>query len=324
MSLRRFLYMVADDWVDRSYSLRRIDTSRFFFFRHGSTEGEQPAPTPLDSSGGAGAIDPSAMEVSGGRLPESALSVVAPHLKQFRGAIDFMLFKKLGNDGENYKVVSMDHAGSTLMCDPGVTPAITPLPSLATPKFAPFSLTVGSTLYVMDAVPERPNGHKRRSFEALFHGHLNSLQYKAWHWQSDLEPPPYVYGPRDSSHIIESYAVVAGSDILMSNKGGHTYLLRHGGRDMENANLCSPPVVYGHWKEYTQPPADWRLVRSCAVHLGGSKFCIVRFFETGKVLETVVTGVEVESSDEEDEEVRVLRHKWERYQLNIEYDYWVL
>jgi hypothetical protein len=37
MNFRRFLYMVENDGVDRSYSLRRIDTSRFFF--RASTEG---------------------------------------------------------------------------------------------------------------------------------------------------------------------------------------------------------------------------------------------------------------------------------------------
>jgi len=57
MSFRRFLYLVANDGfdVDRGYSLHRIDTSRFFF--RWSTEG---TPAPLDSSGGAGAADPSA------------------------------------------------------------------------------------------------------------------------------------------------------------------------------------------------------------------------------------------------------------------------
>jgi len=60
--------MVADDGVDRSYSLRRIDTSLFFF--RTSTEG---TPTHLDSDG-AGAALPSAMQ-DGGRLPRPVINL---------------------------------------------------------------------------------------------------------------------------------------------------------------------------------------------------------------------------------------------------------
>ncbi|CAO2164589.1 unnamed protein product [Urochloa humidicola] len=98
----------------------------------------------------------------------------------------------------------------------------------------------------------------------------------------------------------------------------------------------SPPVVHGCWKEYVQPPPEWSLLRSYVVHLGSSKFCIVRFFEVGKLqvcpetqktymveeeLQAVLTGVEVEGCDQE---LQVFKYKSERYKLNIQSDYWVL
>lgn len=246
------------------------------------------------------------------------------------------------------------------------------------PKLVPFSLTVGSSLYVMDAFPEPPNGSEYHSFQALSCGHLNSHLYKQWYWHS-LPPPPFVFGPPDPSHYIESYAVVAGTDILMSNKAKHTYCfdtvkstwrkvgdwpmpfsllaeyvpklklwfglssMGHGygfvAANLMASSDCketSPPVVHGCWKEYMQPPPEWSLVRSQVVHLGCHKFCIIRFFEVGKLnvcsethktfkaeeeLHTVLTGVEVVSCGQE---LQVLKHKSERYKLNLSNDYWVL
>ncbi|CAO2169849.1 unnamed protein product [Urochloa humidicola] len=369
MCFRRFLYLVADDCGGRSYSLRRIDMSRFF---RPLWEG---APTPLDSSGGAGATYPSAVE-DAGRLPEPTISFSIPELKQGSRLMDFMLFKQKGLDGENLKVVTIDQTGSTLMCDPSLHPVMAPLP-MATPKLAPFSLTVGSSLYVMDALPKSPNGSQRHSFEALSYGRRHRHLYD-WYWYS-LPPPPYVFGPGDPSHHIESYAVVAGTDILISNKAKHSYhfdtvkrtwrkagnwpmpftllaeyVPKHGlwfglssksdGYGFLAANLMapadseemSPPVVHGCWKEYVQPPPEWSLLRSYVVHLGSSKFCIVRFFEVGKLqvcpetqktymveeeLQAVLTGVEVEGCDQE---LQVFKYKSERYKLNIQSDYWVL
>ncbi|CAL4996638.1 unnamed protein product [Urochloa decumbens] len=102
-----------------------------------------------------------------------------------------------------------------------------------------------------------------------------------------------------------------------------------------------PPVVHGCWKEFVQPPPEWRLVRSQAVYLGSSKFCIVRFFEVGELCvcpktgrkymvegmedQAVITGVEVEScGGGGGEELRVVRHKSQRYKLNVLSYYWVL
>ncbi|CAO2169851.1 unnamed protein product [Urochloa humidicola] len=371
MCFRRFLYLVADDCIERTYSLRRIDMSRFF---RPLWEG---APTPLDSSGGAGATDPSALE-DAGRLPEPTISFSTPRVEGSRSAlIDFLLFKNKGRDDESLQVVTMDHTGRALLCDPSLQPECCRLP-MVRPKLAPFSLTVGSSLYVMDAFPKPPNGSEYHSFEVLSCSHRNSDIYKEWYWHT-LQPPPFVHGPRDPSHYIESYAVVAGTNILMSNMAKHTYCFDTAkskwrkvgdwpmpfsllaeyvpkyklwfglssmgdGHSFLAANLMppsdleemSPPVVHGSWREYVQPPPEWSLVRSQVVHLGCSKFCIIRFFEVGQLnvcsdtgktfkveeeLQVVLTGVEVVSCDQE---LWVFKHKSERYKLNFENDYWVL
>nr|CAB3487155.1 unnamed protein product [Digitaria exilis]CAB3503010.1 unnamed protein product [Digitaria exilis] len=334
MSLRRFLYLVADDCVERGYSLRRIDMSRFFF----KTPSEG-TPTPLDSSGEAGATDPLATEDSGS-LPDPVLSFrAAQDLDQVSALINFVLFDKKGRDGENSKVVTIGHTGRTLMCDPSLPPSFLPLPMEAT------------------------------------HSHL----YKSWYWQS-LPLPPNLYGRGDLADCIESYAVVDGTDILLSNRDKHTfrfdtvkgtwrkagdwampfrrlaeYVPEHklwfgisckgNGYSFLAANLMhtsdseemvSPPVVWDSWNEYVQPPPEWSLAESHAVHLGSSKFCIIRFFHVGELcvctvthrtvvveeeLQALLTGVEVESCGEK---LRVVKHKSGRYKLDIKSDYWLL
>lgn len=88
-------------------------------------------------------------------------------------------------------------------------------------------------------------------------------------------------------------------------------------------------MVRGVWKEYAEPPPEWSPALCYAVHLGSSRFCIVRFFDTGKVyvcpeshrsykreedLHVVITGVEVQGSGGD---VRVVRHKSERYKVDV-------
>ncbi|CAO2186752.1 unnamed protein product [Urochloa humidicola] len=237
MSFRRFLYLAADDWIDRGHSLRRLDTSRFFFPRRSPssppTERRAPTPptqtpTPLDGSGGAGATDPLAMPDAAGSLPDPALS----HLG--RVLIDFALFKSTGRDaggGETSspQVVSLDRRGRAFMCDPTPPPEFIPLPA-ATPRILPFSLTVVDSLYVMDAFPDPapPNGGgSGRSFEALTFGHRDSCYSKEWYWRSLPPPPPLVHhgGGGPPNNCIESYALAAGgADILVSDRvGKRTY-----------------------------------------------------------------------------------------------------
>ncbi|WVZ95324.1 hypothetical protein U9M48_041106 [Paspalum notatum var. saurae] len=347
--LRRFLYLVGDDFAESSYSLRRIDMSRFFFPPSSSSEG---VPTPLDRTGGAGAT-----------CPQSTLDARS-------GLVDFVLFKNKGHDGENLRVVAIDLDGGTLVCDPSAPPVVEPLTFPAAPKLMPFSLTVGDRLYVLDAFSDEPDS----SFEALYRSHVRSRFYTEWCWQP-LPAPPYVHGRRNddtsSSRYVKSCAVVAGTDILVSSRGGRTYrfdtvesawtvagdwplpfsglaeyvpehrlwfglsssgqprapAIGVGGDD--DGSACGPRLLEG-------PPPAWRLVRSYAVHLGYSKFCIARFFEIGKRhlqvvcpddtrmafetedLQLVLTGVEVESCGQE---LRVVKHKSGRYKLTVDGEY---
>jgi hypothetical protein len=369
MSLRRFLYLVANDCGERYYSLRRIDTSRFFFRE--STEG---IPTPLDS-GGAGAADPSAIK-DGGCLPDPTINLFPPLMDPMVTRIGFVLFKNDNEEMGRDQVVAIDNLGHSLICDPaGVPPAVGYMRSLASPKFSPFSLTVGNSLYVMDARPSRPNGHRKHSFEVF----TDDNSFKGWNW-SPLDPPPLYDGPSHHSPFINSYTVVGGSNIVISNKSSKQtfcfntvnkkwskvgdwalpfyclaeYLPDHKlwfgisqseeGYRFCGANLVASsdsdemrkPMVHSFWKEYAEPAPEWGLTRAYAVHLGFSKFCIIRFFEIGKLhlhpegygsymreeeIQAVITGVEVESCGEE---VRVLKHKSERYKLDLDSTYRVL
>ncbi|KAL6659512.1 hypothetical protein ACP70R_003552 [Stipagrostis hirtigluma subsp. patula] len=358
MSFRRFLYLVADDGVDASYSLRRIDVSRFFHRPPSECE-------PLCAAA------PAAIADAGG-LPDPTINILGPHFQQLRGAVHFMLFNNNGVSNHD-KVVAMDATGHVLICDPAPPPTVRALPSVATAKFAPFSLNVGGKLYAMDRIPGR------RSFETLFH-RAYDLRWRP------LEPPPLQYDGDDRPNYIQSYTVVAGTKIAMSTMAGAThcfdtaksewvtahdwalpfsflaeYLPEHklwfglspaaDGRRFCAANLVAspgsgemaPPEVRGSWKEYVEPPRhwsrEWRLASSHAVHLGSSKFCIVRFYEdttyshlcmetlrrSGRKdeLYAVLTAVEVVESGG-DEELRVVRHGAERYNLWPENDYWVV
>ncbi|TVU43535.1 hypothetical protein EJB05_10014, partial [Eragrostis curvula] len=96
-----------------------------------------------------------------------------------------------------------------------------------------------------------------------------------------------------------------------------------------------PPELHGFWKEYVEPPPEWSLERSYAVHLGSCRFCVVRFFEVASAihvcpvtneyhrlcpgLQAVFTGVEVDNPC--GDQLRVLRHKSERYKLDAPVDY---
>ncbi|CAO2186795.1 unnamed protein product [Urochloa humidicola] len=381
--LRRFLYLVANDCGDRSYSLRRIDTSRFFF--HAPSEG---TPTPLDSSGvgASAAADPSAIE-DAGHLPSPMINLLPVRREEPKsGSIAFLLFKNKQGEYEGHDdkvVVAIDDMGQSLICDPDLPPTVYYLPSMTCPKFSPFSVTIGNNLYVMDAFP-MPNGRKRHSFEVLSSDD-DHRRCKAWYW-SPLDPPPHVYDCSHRSHSIDSYTMFADSNIVVSNKASKQtycfdtvnkawskagnwvlpfnrfaeYLPEHklwfGISPIEEgyrfcaANLVvsslddsgdemmrPPPVVHSLWKEYAEPTPGWSLAQSYAVHLGSSKFCIVRFFDIGKLhfctesheswkreeeLQAVVTGVEVESCG--GEEVRVVKHKSERYKLDVNVSYRVL
>ncbi|PVH36211.1 hypothetical protein PAHAL_6G021600 [Panicum hallii] len=354
MNFRRFLYMVENDGVDRSYSLRRIDTSRFFF--RASTEG---TPTHSTATG---------LELLFRRRYETAVAFL-----HSAGTINFALFKNKGNNGGHDMVVAVDNAGRSFICNPVLPPSVHALPSLSSPKFAPFSLTVGDSLYVMDAVPKPPNGCGPHNVELL-----SNDDDHGWRW-SPLDSPPHVYDcPGYLCPRIDSYAVVAGAGIAVSNNdsaqtfrfdtGDKTwskagdwvlpftrlaeYVPEHklwfgispigDGHRFCAANLVAspdsdqmrPPVVHGLWKEYAEPPPEWSVAEAYAVHLGSSRFCIVGLFSTGEIrvethhsykveeeLQAVVTSVEVQRCGAE---LRVVKHKSERYELAAEGDYRIL
>jgi hypothetical protein len=366
MSFRRFLYLAADDCLNRSYSLRRIDVSRLFF--RTPTEG---TPAPLD---GVGAAAASAVE-DGGPLPDPAIILTPSHQEHIVSGMDFVLFKDKDTyaDEATTKVVSIDNNGYCIIVDPELSPAaVRPMPRLASSKFIPFSLTVGKSLYVMDTIKEAPNDEQQsngeqHSFEVLSNDARASFRWVDRYWQP-LDPPPTA----DSGHIIDSYAV-AGSNIIVSNKtstlsycfdtvkkkwneAGKWVLpfsrfaeyvpeqklwfgisSSEDGYRFSGANLLASsdsdevglPKVHGFWKEYSEPPLEWTLARSYAVHLGSSKFCIARLFEIGdnndcpesyhsykraEELQVMFTGVEVESRDEG---LCALKHKSACYKLNV-------
>ncbi|KAL6857223.1 hypothetical protein ACP4OV_018605 [Aristida adscensionis] len=379
MSFRRFLYLVAEDAVDCSYSLRRIDMSRLF---RPFTPGET-----LDGGGGAAGATALSAIPDAGPLPEPMISLCGPRKKNSPGLMDFMLFKNTGTSGQlqlgKHKVVGMDRiTGRAVMCDPDVPPSIRALPSVTTPKHVgPLYLTAGDgRLYIMNLLPVPANGCNRHSFEVLSYDDDISLAYKDWCWHP-LPPPTYVYGPRDPGHLVESHALAAGGEgILVSNKAGHTYrydtatrawakagdwampfwglaehVPEHGGLLFGLSTLgngyrfCAasvaaaaggdpdtPPAVRGAWREYV-PSLGWKLVWSDAVHLGSSRFCLVRFFEIVNEricpksrrpydsiddYQVVLTGVEVKSHGGEG--LHVVKHKSELYKLDLRATYQVL
>ncbi|KAJ1267020.1 hypothetical protein BS78_07G024800 [Paspalum vaginatum] len=142
--------------------------TRFFFLS--SSEG---APTPLERTGGAGATDLLALE-DAGRLPDPVLCVAKPRsptpsMPFFSAAlhVHFVLFGNKGHDGESLKVVAMDDQGRAFMCDPSLPPVFLPLPPVVSPpKRSPFSFTVGDGLYVMDGLV-RPAAARARGTTRL-------------------------------------------------------------------------------------------------------------------------------------------------------------
>ncbi|CAO2205634.1 unnamed protein product [Urochloa humidicola] len=222
MSFRRFLYLVSKDSAaaDRGYSLRRIDTSRFFLSRRTPPTAEDGEPTPLDSAG-AGGADPSTVD-GGGGLPDPVINL-CPHRKgPHAGRIGFVLF-------DNDKVLAIDDAGRSLLCDAaGVSPSVHYLPTLSSPKLWPFSLTAGDggrSLYVMEEIPRVPATaggiNKRSCFEVLSN---NEGSCKGRQWRP-LDSPPHVHDRRRGQQhypylSIDSYAVVGGGIVVSNDAGG--------------------------------------------------------------------------------------------------------
>ncbi|VAI59152.1 uncharacterized protein LOC119322481 [Triticum dicoccoides] len=88
------------------------------------------------------------------------------------------------------------------------------------------------------------------------------------------------------------------------------------------SSTSRPPQLHNLWKELA-PPKEWFLHNSYLVHLGSGKFCIAKFFETGRISNTqynerfaVLTGVEVKRCGKHGTELRMVKHGSRRYSLN--------
>uniref|UniRef100_N1QUI4 Uncharacterized protein n=2 Tax=Aegilops tauschii TaxID=37682 RepID=N1QUI4_AEGTA len=333
-------YLAAADGLNRTNTLRRIDTPSLF------------RPTPPRK------IMDTPAAIQDAPLPKPIMSFYPPHKTDLDGTMCFFLLK---NGGEG-KVIAADHTGRSVLYDLGLH-AIRAMPSMKAPKCMPVSLTVRNRLYVLDRIPSLPDGREQQSFEVLTFRQPR-YDYGDWRWRS-LDVPPYLSeptcGPSGSGHI-QSYALVAGSNICISTGGVGSYSFDTKKRvwsksgdwalpfsglaeyvpehklwfgmssldrgrafcasDLAAATAVTPPLVHGVWEDAT-PPIEGDLLVSYAVHLGGGKFCIVRFLEVGTcerllmdfdTVETIVvfTGVEVERCAGV---LHAVQHKSVRYKL---------
>uniref|UniRef100_R7WD90 Uncharacterized protein n=1 Tax=Aegilops tauschii TaxID=37682 RepID=R7WD90_AEGTA len=96
--------------------------------------------------------------------------------------------------------------------------------------------------------------------------------------------------------------------------------------DLATATAESPPEVRGVWEEF-RLPGDWLGGTSSLVHLGSGKMCIFRFFGTvpsppidrsGKKPDrfVVITPVEVGPGDDNDKEIKMVKHRSKRIKLD--------
>uniref|UniRef100_N1QU44 Uncharacterized protein n=1 Tax=Aegilops tauschii TaxID=37682 RepID=N1QU44_AEGTA len=200
--------------------------------------------------------------------------------------------------------------------------------------------------------------YRKRSVEALVH---NPTSYDEWSWQS-LPAPPLVPGPADHGYIdnrISGYAAVGESQVwagvhaeerhLLPGHGerrveqglrlgdavpgarrartGARALVRLGGRGRRPPRRVGPAYRRSRavWEGFTaSDPEGSHLMKSCVVHLGGGRLCVVRLLEipqpscqcySGKPIRcyAVFTGVEVERCGGQG--FRMIRHKSCRYGL---------
>lgn len=293
--LRRFVYLVMDGKDPCALNLHRIDMSRFF-----SPRSHLPA---------------AAAPVTDCRLPRASMTFYAPSSEEDCGSMHFMLV-------DRDKVLATDQTGRAAIYDAGLH-AVRTAPALTTPKDRPVSVAVGGdnkSLYILDSTCRAAGGPPENSFEALVYerGHgsrrcpdLDALWYDDWRCHP-LPAPPYTPGE------ISAYAVVGGSDLLVSPKNDQgTYLYdaarrvwaKHGdwtlpfgglaeyvpeynlwfGLSSKNDSdrLCafdlakrgkSSPPVRRNIRDDFRAPKDWVPVTSFLVHLGSARFCIARFF----------------------------------------------
>ncbi|CAN6166382.1 unnamed protein product [Urochloa humidicola] len=217
MSLRRLVYLVTDDTKCRQYLLCRVDMSGFFFPKH---------------ERGRLLSDPHPPPVEEARLPAPAIKFVPPLSNKLgQGRMHFMHVP--GGDGvlvPDDRIVAADQIGRNLLYN-SESDTVCTLCNLTTPKLLPISVTVGSNLYILDAVL---NGNRDNCFEGIMQednnvdDFLRSISTIREDWcRESLPPPPYAHTHdncmnNDPAHVT-SYTVVGNSNIWISKVGLGTH-----------------------------------------------------------------------------------------------------
>jgi hypothetical protein len=245
--------MVAMNSNKSSYTLHRFNPLRLFY-----PKGEPDR-----------VLEAAAVEACS--LPPPTMSFHPVQLLHKRETMEFMLF---GRDRD--KIVCTDETGRAVLYDDG-SHAVRMLPSLRAPKWLSVPLSVGDSLFVMEANPTNDQENGKQSVEALMYGKRPTMfKGEDFFWQS-IPPPPYVYAPgygSDRSGMITARTVVGGSGIWISTESLGTYYF-----DMVSGKWSKAgewPLPFKGFAEYVPEYNLWFGVsaredgRLCASDLGAA------------------------------------------------------
>uniref|UniRef100_K3Y1X4 Uncharacterized protein n=1 Tax=Setaria italica TaxID=4555 RepID=K3Y1X4_SETIT len=207
---------------------------------------------------------------------------------------------------------SQDLTGRVVLYDPE-SRSIRSAPSFSAPKFAPISMAVGSSCYVLDT--DFTLNNRSGCFDRFSHDDDR--------WWYSLPPPPYVYTYSGMSSHVDSYAVV----------GTHCFdTARHFWT--KAGDWILPFCGHVHyvpehklWFGGDLTPPEWTSKSSYLVHLDKSRFCHARFFQIKRPVDlhyysyAVFTGMEGGNAGGE---LRVVKHRSGLYRLVNKLFHWVL